>query len=81
MPACCKIGKGLRIHHFGGVILHPSVEIGEHCTIYHQVTIGDCGGYGGAAKIGDGVIIGAGAKIIGEIEIGDRLYLSEQMPL
>jgi serine O-acetyltransferase len=75
IPACCKIGKGLRIHHFGGVILHPSVEMGEHCTIYHQVTIGDCGGYGGAAKIGNDVIIGAGAKIIKEIEIGDRCII------
>jgi serine O-acetyltransferase len=71
IPAACKIGKGFRIHHFGGIILHPSVEIGENCTIYHQVTIGDRGGGGGAAKIGNNVMIGAGAKLVGEITIGD----------
>ena len=72
IPAECKIGKGLRIHHFGGIIFHPSVEIGENCTIYHDVTIGDRGGYGGAATIGNNVMIGAGAKIIGEITIGNN---------
>lgn len=72
IPAECEIGRGLRIHHFGGIILHPSVVIGENCTMYHSVTIGDKGGYGGAATIGNDVIIGAGAKIIGEITIGNK---------
>lgn len=72
IPAECKIGKGFRIHHFGGIIFHPSVEIGENCTIYHEVTIGDKGGYGSAARIGNNVMIGAGAKIIGEISIGNK---------
>jgi len=72
IPAECEIGKGLRIHHFGGIIFHPSVEIGKRCTIYHEVTIGDRGGYGKAAKIGDNVMIGVGAKIIGEISIGSN---------
>jgi len=72
IPAECTIGPGLRIHHFGGIILHPSVVIGEHCTIYHHVTIGDRGGKGRAARIGDHVLLGAGAKIIGEIVIGNH---------
>ena len=71
IPAACTIGKGLRIHHFGGIILHPSVIIGENCTLYHEVTIGDIGGVGKAATIGNNVLIAAGAKIIGEITIGD----------
>ena len=71
IPARCEIGKGLRIHHFGGIILHPDAKIGDFCTLYHQVTIGDCGGYGGAARLGNNVLVGAGAKIVGEIEIGD----------
>jgi len=75
IPAQCKIGKGLRIHHFGGIIFHPTVEIGNYCTIYHEVTIGDRGGYGKAARIGNNVLIGAGAKIIGEIEIGDNCII------
>lgn len=72
IPVECKIGKSFRIHHFGGIIFHPSVEIGENCTIYHEVTIGDKGGYGGAAKVGDNVLIGAGAKLIGEITVGNN---------
>jgi len=72
IPAECKIGSGLRIHHFGGIIFHPSVTIGKNCTIFHHVTIGERGGAGGAAKIGNNVMIGAGAKIIGEITIGDN---------
>lgn len=72
IPAQCIIGKGLRIHHFGGIIMHPSVQIGQNCTLYHEVTIGDRGGYGKAAMIGDNAMIGAGAKIIGEITIGDN---------
>ena len=72
IPAECKIGKGLRIHHFGGIIMHPATVIGDNCTLYHHVTIGDRGGFGGSATIGKNVLIGAGAKIIGEIVIGDN---------
>lgn len=75
IPARCKIGKGFRIHHFGGIIFHPSVEMGENCTIYQGVTIGDRGGWGGAARVGNNVMIGAGAKVIGEIAIGDNCVI------
>jgi serine O-acetyltransferase len=75
IPVECSIGEGLRIHHFGGIIFHPSVEMGVNCTIYHEVTIGDRGGKGNAAKIGNSVTIGAGAKIIGELEIGDNCII------
>ena len=71
IPARCRIGSGFRIHHFGGIIFHPTVRIGDNCTLYQGVTIGDRGGAGGAARIGDNVLVGAGAKIIGAIEIGD----------
>ena len=65
----------MRIHHFGGVIFHSTAELGSNCTIYHEVTIGDTGGSGDAAKIGDNVMIGAGAKIIGEITIGNNCVI------
>jgi serine O-acetyltransferase len=71
IPAEATIGKGLRIHHFGGIILHSGVILGEHCTIYHGVTLGDRGGHGGAPRVGHRVLIGAGAKLIGEIKVGD----------
>ncbi|GFO53865.1 hypothetical protein GMSM_08720 [Geomonas sp. Red276] len=75
IPAACRIGKGLRIHHFGGIVFHPSAVLGENCTVYHGVTIGDRGGSGQAAVIGNGVLIGAGAKIIGAVSIGDNCVI------
>jgi serine O-acetyltransferase len=71
IPAQSRIGKGLRIHHFGGIIVHSDASIGEQCTLYHGVTLGDLGGWGGAPHVGDRVTIGAGAKMLGGIEIGD----------
>jgi len=75
IPAAAQIGKGLRIHHFGGVIFHSDVKMGDHCTIYQGVTVGDKGGYGPAPRIGDNVTIGAGAKVIGDIEIGNNVTI------
>lgn len=75
IPVQAQIGKGLRIHHFGGIILHSETVIGEGCTIYHGVTIGDLGERGGAPRIGDYVLIGAGAKLLGHIEIGDHCHI------
>jgi serine acetyltransferase len=56
-------------HGFNGIIISHGAVIGRNCRIYHQVTIGE--GRGGAPTIGDNVMIGAGAKIIGGIHIGD----------
>lgn len=72
IPAEAEIGRGLRIHHFGGIIFHPETIVGEGCTIYHGVTLGDLGGWGGAPRVGNHVMIGAGAKLLGQIEIGDH---------
>lgn len=71
IPVEASIGKGLRIHHFGGIIIHPQAVVGENCTLYHGVTLGDLGVCGGAPRIGNRVVIGAGAKVIGAIEVGD----------
>jgi serine O-acetyltransferase len=71
IPAQARVGKGLRIHHFGGIIIHSETVIGECCTIYHGVTLGDRGGWGGAPRIGNHVMIGAGAKILGAVIVGD----------
>ncbi|GAK59420.1 group 1 glycosyl transferase [Candidatus Vecturithrix granuli] len=75
IPAETDIGKGLRIHHFGGVIFHSHVKMGEHCTIYHEVTFGDKGGWGEPPTVGNNVLIGAGAKILGDITIGDNVII------
>ncbi len=71
IPSQAAIGKGLRIHHFGGIIVHSKAVIGENCTIFQGVTLGDRGGWGGAPRVGNRVLIGAGAKVIGNILIGD----------
>lgn len=71
LPANAAIGKGLRIHHFGGIFFHSDVIIGEGCTIYQGVTLGDLGGWGGVPQVGNRVIIGAGAKLVGPIYVGD----------
>ena len=71
IPVHAQIGKGLRIHHFGGIIVHSETVVGEECTLYHGVTLGDLGGWGGAPRIGNRVLIGAGAKLLGRIDVGD----------
>ena len=55
-------------HGLNGIIVSHNAVVGKNCTIFHQVTIGE--GRGGAPVIGDDVLIGAGAKIIGGVHIG-----------
>ena len=58
-----------------GVVLHPHVVIGEKVLIQHQVTIGGSGYSDKVPCVGDDVYIGAGAKIIGPIEIGSHCVI------
>ena len=57
-------------HGLYGIVISHNAVIGSNCTIFHQVTIGE--GKGGAPVIGDNVLIGAGAKILGNIKIGSN---------
>jgi serine O-acetyltransferase len=70
------IGKGLVLPHPTGVVIGDGVTIGNDVTIYQGVTIGASrmgeGALGLYPIIGDGVIIYAGAKIVGNIKIGAR---------
>lgn len=77
LPKHAKIGKGLYIGHFGGIIISPDAEIGEFCNLSHDVTIG-IGGRGeksGVPKLGNRVFIGPGARIFGSIKIGDDVAI------
>jgi len=56
--------------HPNGVVMHRDAVIGVNCMIMQQVTIGQLA-EGGAPRLGDGVYVGAGAKVLGEITIGD----------
>jgi serine O-acetyltransferase len=68
-----KIGKGLFIDHGMGVVIGETSEIGENVVIYHGVTLGGTGNVKGKRHptIGNNVLIGTGAKILGPITIGE----------
>lgn len=69
-----RIGKGFFIDHGMGVVIGETAEIGENCTLYHGVTLG---GTSWAKEkrhptLGNNVIVGSGAKILGPFEMGDN---------
>jgi len=72
-PACA-IGRRFFIDHGMGVVIGETAEIGDDCTLYHGVTLGGTSWQKGKRHptLGNGVIVGAGAKILGPILIGDR---------
>lgn len=69
-----KIGKGLFIDHGMGVVIGETAEIGDNVTIYHGVTLGGTGKEKGKRHptVGNNVLIGCGAKVLGNIKIGDN---------
>lgn len=72
-----KIGRRLFIDHGMGIVVGETAQIGNDCTIYHAVTLG---GVGTEKKkrhptIGNNVMIGCGAKVLGAIIIGDNVKI------
>lgn len=82
----CYIGSGAEFkdrprlpHGLTGILISSGAKIGKKCTIYHQVTIGsnslgDSKG-AGSPTIGDNCLIGAGAKIIGDVIVGNNVRI------
>ena len=68
-----SIGRRFFIDHGMGVVIGETSEIGDDCTLYHGVTLGGTSWNKGKRHptLRNGVIVGAGAKILGPIEIGD----------
>lgn len=69
-----KIGRNLFIDHGMGIVIGETAEIGDNCTIYHQVTLGGTGKDKGKRHptLGDNVMISTGAKVLGPIYIGNN---------
>ena len=69
-----RIGRGLFIDHGAGVVIGETAEVGDDVTIYQGVTLGGTGFARGKRHptVGDEVMIGAGAKLLGPIEVGGR---------
>lgn len=72
-----KIGRRLFIDHGMGIVIGETAQIGDDCTIYHQVTLG---GTGKEAKkrhptLKNNVYVGAGSKVLGNITIGNNVKI------
>lgn len=69
-----RLGRRLVIDHGMGVVIGETAEIGNDCYLYHQVTLGVARAMGGKRHptIGNNVIIGGGAKVLGPIMVGDN---------
>ena len=68
------IGKGLFIDHGCAVVIGETTVIGDNCTIYQGATLGGTGKHEGKRHptIGNNVMIGAGAKVLGPVTVGDN---------
>ena len=71
------IGKGLFIDHGMGVVIGETAIIGDNVTLYQGVTLGGTGKEKGKRHptVGNNVVVGAGAKVLGNIKIGDNSYI------
>lgn len=76
LPCEANIGKRFRIDHFGGIIISGDAVLGDDVVVRNGVTIGlRRTGVRGSPVIGNRVDIGAGAKILGPITIGDDVAI------
>ncbi|MBR0697784.1 serine acetyltransferase [Bradyrhizobium lablabi] len=71
IPLTCSIGGALLIPHPNGIVIHPDAKIGVNCLIFQQVTLGSRG-VGSVPEVGGHVDIGAGAKVLELVKIGDH---------
>jgi len=71
------IGKGFFIDHGMGVVIGETTEIGENCLLYQGVTLGGTGKEEGKRHptLGNNVVVGAGAKILGNISVGNDVKI------
>ncbi|GAA2524862.1 serine O-acetyltransferase EpsC [Pilimelia columellifera] len=77
-----RIGRRLFIDHGHGVVIGETAEVGDDVTLFHRVTLGSRGWWGGAdagrrhPRVGDRVVLGAGASVLGPVTVGDDAQIS-----
>lgn len=78
IPRGTKIGGGIRISHFGPLLVNSKTVIGNNCYLSHNVTIGETkrGSLKGSPTFGDRVWMGPGAVIVGKITVGDNVLIA-----
>lgn len=78
-----KIGRRFFIDHGMGVVIGETAEIGDDCTLYHGVTLGGTQWEAGKRHptLGNGVVVGAGAKVLGPVTLGDGVRVGSNAVL
>jgi serine O-acetyltransferase len=67
------LGSGIMLDHGTGIVIGETAHVGHNCSILHHVTLGGSGkkGVDRHPKVGDGVLLGAGASVLGNVILGD----------
>ena len=78
IPRATRIAGGLRISHYGPLLVNSKTIVGRNCYFSHNITIGETkrGKYKGSPTFGDKVWIGPGAVIVGGVTIGDNVLIA-----
>jgi len=71
----CTIGPGLRLPHPMGLIIAPNVTVGENCDLYADVRLVLAHGSRQGPQIGNHVFLGDGAKVVGQVKVGDHAVI------
>ncbi len=67
------LGSGIMLDHGTGIVIGETAHLGHNCSVLHHVTLGGSGKKGNDRhpKVGNGVLLGAGASVLGNIKVGD----------
>lgn len=67
------LGSGIMLDHGTGIVIGETAHLGHNCSVLHHVTLGGSGAKGvdRHPKVGNGVLLGAGASVLGNIQVGD----------
>lgn len=77
IPVGTNIGPGLKIGHFGAIVINPFCKIGSNFNIAQGCLIGNSGGKrAGVPEIGDNVVMGANSIVIGNCHIGNNVLIA-----